>query len=854
MLPIRLELRNFLAYRQPDPIVLDGLHLACLTGPNGAGKSSLLDAITWALWGKARVRSDDDLIYQGQQDMVVQLDFLQGEDKYRVVRRRQRGRTARSGRSQLDLFVWDAELDTWQLISAPSVRETDRRIADLLRLDYNTFVHSAFLQQGRADAFTIQTPGQRKAILSDILGLDQWQVYEDRAKERLRQVDHNLEVIALQLEEIEREEAKEPALQRDLADAQAALADAVQLREEAEARYEEVAGAQEQMNAATARMAQAEHRIKQRQRDLDETEAELDRYAQQLETLHEIIEDRESIQDGYAQLQAAREADQALGEKLQAMSAIKDRLTETEQRIQAERSDLEKQATTHRTRIQDAELKASELDDLRADLDDVGAEVARLEAEEKRRDELRAAINASNEENAELKAHNETLYAEMKRLEARIDQLNQAEATCPLCGQPLDSEHKEALLAEITAEGKERGDTYRTNVARREAITDAIKAYQAEIAEVDGELKRLQPLRDRVAQLQSRVGDAQIAAETLQAEQSELQVIETILDEGEYAQELRTQRDMIQAEIDALGYDSEAHTAARETLSVYAEYDSRQRDLESALKQLPEVEQSLNNAEARRERWLKVLEDEEQERDEAQAEIDALQEQVEEAKRREEEMRQRRTEERRAHEQVIRAEQALNALEQARQRKVDLAARRDAFSVDKGIFEDLRSAFGRNGIPAMIIEAAIPELEDGANQLLSKMTDGRMHVRLDTQREKRTGGVAETLDILIGDELGTRAYESYSGGEAFRVNFAIRVALSQLLARRAGAQLRTLFVDEGFGTQDEIGRQRLVEAINSVQEQFDLLLVITHIDELRDLFPVQIEVTKTPDGSRVRMR
>ena len=68
------------------------------------------------------------------------------------------------------------------------------------------------------------------------------------------------------------------------------------------------------------------------------------------------------------------------------------------------------------------------------------------------------------------------------------------------------------------------------------------------------------------------------------------------------------------------------------------------------------------------------------------------------------------------------------------------------------------------------------------------------------------------------------------------------------------AQLRTLFVDEGFGTQDEAGRQRLVEAINSVQGQFDLLLVITHIDELRDVFPVQIEVSKTPDGSRVRLR
>jgi exonuclease SbcC len=138
----------------------------------------------------------------------------------------------------------------------------------------------------------------------------------------------------------------------------------------------------------------------------------------------------------------------------------------------------------------------------------------------------------------------------------------------------------------------------------------------------------------------------------------------------------------------------------------------------------------------------------------------------------------------------------------------------------------------------MIIEAAIPELEEEANYLLARMSDGRMHVRLDTQREKKTGGVAETLDILISDELGTRSYESYSGGEAFRVNFAIRVALSQMLARRAGAQLRTLFIDEGFGTQDDSGRQR--GRGDQFADQFDLRLVITHIDELRDAFPVQI--------------
>jgi exonuclease SbcC len=144
-------------------------------------------------------------------------------------------------------------------------------------------------------------------------------------------------------------------------------------------------------------------------------------------------------------------------------------------------------------------------------------------------------------------------------------------------------------------------------------------------------------------------------------------------------------------------------------------------------------------------------------------------------------------------------------------------------------------------------------LERTANDLLARMTDGRMHVRIHTQREIKTGELREALDIVISDELGSRPYEMYSGGEAFRINFAIRIALSRLLARRAGAQLRALFIDEGFGTQDARGREHLIAAINSIQDDFDRILVITHIDELKDAFPARIEVTKTPLGSEFRL-
>ncbi len=199
------------------------------------------------------------------------------------------------------------------------------------------------------------------------------------------------------------------------------------------------------------------------------------------------------------------------------------------------------------------------------------------------------------------------------------------------------------------------------------------------------------------------------------------------------------------------------------------------------------------------------------------------------------------------------ARQQVTYAEQMAEERVRVAEQRQRLAEEKAVLEELRLAFGKKGIQAMIIEAAIPEIEYEANRLLARMTQGRMHVRLETQRLTQKGDTQETLEITISDELGTRPYELFSGGETFRVNFSIRIALSKLLARRAGAQLQMLVIDEGFGTQDAEGRERLVEAITSIQEDFERILVITHIEELKDAFPVRIEVTKTEQGSQFQL-
>lgn len=200
------------------------------------------------------------------------------------------------------------------------------------------------------------------------------------------------------------------------------------------------------------------------------------------------------------------------------------------------------------------------------------------------------------------------------------------------------------------------------------------------------------------------------------------------------------------------------------------------------------------------------------------------------------------------------ARQKVNVLADLKKRRKGFEADREELTRKVGQHKQLERAFGKDGVPALLIEQALPQIETKANEILERLSDGNMSVRFQTQRELKTrDDLKETLDIIISDSAGTRDYEMFSGGEAFRVNFAIRLALSEVLAQRAGARLQTLVIDEGFGSQDNLGRQRLIEAINTIKADFAKILVITHIDSLKEAFPTRIEVEKTPRGSVINI-
>src|SRR5499427_4490312 len=222
MIPLALNLRNFMSYTEVhEPLRFDGIHVAVLTGDNGHGKSALLDAMTWALWGRARARSVDELIHAGAAEMEVEFEFRLDEHQYRVIRKRQR--RGKSGYSDLQFAILSD--GGYKPLTERSVSETERLIERTLRMSYETFTSSSFIQQGRADTFTTNSPAERKRILAEILELGYYDELEARAKERFKSREGQLQDERRLAQDWETEIARGPEYQAELERARTALAE-----------------------------------------------------------------------------------------------------------------------------------------------------------------------------------------------------------------------------------------------------------------------------------------------------------------------------------------------------------------------------------------------------------------------------------------------------------------------------------------------------------------------------------------------------------------------------------------------------------------------------------------------------
>jgi DNA repair protein SbcC/Rad50 len=857
MIPVRLQIKGFLSYYDPVDLDFTGFDMACISGSNGAGKSSLLDAITWVLFGEAR-RNDDAVINHRAQSPKVNkpaeviLDFDYENARYRVQRSKFKGKT-----TTLEFYI-RAEDESWKPLTEATLRATEERIRQTLRLDYETFINASFFLQGKADQFAQQRPADRKRILASILGLEVWEKYKDEAYKRRR------------------------AHELDLANVEGILAEYASELNEEEERKSALKSLQQEHETQNA-LAQASKQILDQQRliadrlegdkaQLEKQSSEIKRLQAELDQKLDDLRDRQEEQKEF-RLQIASEAEIRAGhaawleqqKKLAELDAVAANFHQYESKRQApllkiegERASLQAEFNALNSKEAEIESLQSRLVDLQKQVEEARQAVAADEAQLAMRSVLEKDMQELQAEKARAKAENAVLKIEMDELAAHRKELQEIQgANCPTCEKPLQEAEKQHIIDDLTARGTQKAEVYRKNLKFFEQVDAQYREKETALASlqrVDADLKLQQRLLDSKSEELAR---SQAEIEKWQTDGfKRIELLRASLKKEDFAADARTQLAEIDKELKKLGYDAETHTQIRTAVEAGRDYQNQLLKLEGARSALVPLEreiETLGKSIDSSEKHLLMLEKE------YESASRKLNENISSSPDLADLERKYRDLQEQVNTLLTRVGYARNrvdVLDDVKKQKAAKEEEKQEILKQIAQLKMLEKAFGKDGIPALLIEQSLPEIEEHANEILDRLSSGMMRLTFATQREYRDSkreDRKETLDIMISSSAEERAYELFSGGEAFRINFALRLALSRMLAHRAGARLSTLVIDEGFGSQDAEGRQRLIEAINYVRDEFSKIIVITHLEELKDAFSARIEVTKEANGSQVQV-
>ena len=857
MIPVRLKLRNFMCYRDNvPPLDFTGIHLACISGDNGNGKSAIIDAMTWALWGEARAKSVDELIHTTQSEMEVEFDFTVAGQLYRIIRKRSRPKKSTgAGQSSLELQISSGS--GFRAMTGNTILQTQRLITQTLHMDYDTFINSAYLRQGHADEFTRQDPAKRKEVLGSILGLSLYDALEEKAKALSKKHEADGAQLESSLEEINGELATKSTCETELEQAQAALSRIEATTLQKESQRNSLRQKKESLELKKAQLEELEGRIQAANRDLQRREEQFGQHLSRIKDYEEIMNRREAIESGYDRYEETKKAYEELDRKLRQTAALEKQKGQLEARIEKARNELTTEHTVTRREIGNLEAKAAKLPELKAQLGRTQAQIEKLAENETALRAKEQVVQEAQRQVSRLEAEKARLEREIGEAKEKLDLIgthlaSHTEAKCPLCEQELTREGLQLIESKYTKEKQDKTEQFNTTLAslakKRSEHEAAQKDKRQHEAALNQEKTKLQSQSGIVAR---NISEIEEEGKRLAGLQKDLGDIEQRLASRDFASAEQAVLAEIETELHKLRYDAVKHEESRQQLTQLEPYERDKRKLDEAARLIEQEKEGLDKAREEVESKREGLKLDTQRQETIAIELAALPQVSLELGEVEVEYRELVGQRAEAQETLGSVRARLKRLEELEIKKQEKEAQLARLSHEGSVYRELARAFGKTGIQALIIDTALPEIESEANKLLSRMTDNRMHVKFETQKPTKKGTVQETLDIAIADELGTRNYEMYSGGEAFRINFAIRIALSRLLARRAGAPLPTLIIDEGFGTQDSTGMEKVKEAIISIQDDFEKILVITHMDELKDAFPTRIDVTKTPDGSMI---
>lgn len=860
MIPLKLQLKNFLSYgSELQTINFEPYNLICLSGKNGHGKSALLDAICWAIWGEARKISaaskpDMGLLRLGQRNMKVVFDFEFNQHRYRI--RREFSFSYNKAYAVLEFGLVNtqnipdspAKLDNSEFIplTEKTIKATQAKIEATLGLNFDAFVNSAFLRQGHSNEFSKKSPGERKQILGAILGISKYENLRKLALEKIRVIETDkLALIKLQ-QHLEVELAKLPEVQANFTQTQGELKLLnIQMqnlgseKQTSTIKLVELNNLQldyQQKFNQLLEIRTAWRKAHKLQLDLIRLEQDPVKILAQQKILQQQLNNFQIIQQRELQLR-----EQLLQLKSQAQSTL------NQQQFQLEQLKTQAAQAQHiLTQLAQQQINLKlEQTQLELNINNqvcfinlngiINAEFKLFEQKFEQRKELyQQLISQGN-------------FCQNKLTSLKAQLLNHTTAiVCNTCEQAITADQQVILNLKTQARIKNLQQTI-------QQIANLLKYIKNQLVTQYADLQAQLKLRETIAIAQANLLDLRTRLQIILAQSSNLITeynTQKLITDGLLLQLNQTQVLFIQAQqefnlavtqlehaIQVLEYNPEQHARLSQELA--------QQELLLPQLQNLQIEQNLQQQRlieiSNLVKQLKQLDHKLKLLTPVVAQVTKLEQELAILV-----------------ERKLVLTQLLGGLENQQAKLLQLQVQHQAqvkqlVSLDLDLldYKEIALALGKDGIQALLIEEAVPEVEREANILLAKLTDNQMQLTIESLRDLKKGGSKETLDIKISDSMGIRPYEMFSGGEAFRIDFALRIAISKLLAQRAGTSLQTLIIDEGFGSQDEDGLSYVMDAIYKIQDDFAKIIIVSHLSAIKNQFPVHFMVEKSATGSQI---
>lgn len=843
MIPLQIEATNF---RGIPHASLDLSNLSCcgVSGTNGRGKSTLLTyAPMFSLFGWVPKGLDlDKMVRNGQTEMATAFKFEHRGEIYRTARTySKKGK----GKSTLELQQWNGS--EWEPKSGATIRETEEKIRNLLSLDANTFINSSMILQGAANKFTAALPSERKEVIKKVIGLDIYDRLLEAAKARAKTTEAELEKAKAIMAELDEKLKGRPALEteRDTVDTELK-----QLAEDIANKEAELHVTEETVRSLQADAEKAEAILKQIDdltTEIADKQTERETQQKRLTNAEKYTSQEEKIKGNAAEYDRINGLVISLRAKKPQMDGLKADVSRIESdifkvdteinKIDTEITEKERDLKERPALIKaDAEYRTAVADVESMDLlfeKWTGLDTKLRDA----RDTWNTALTAYDTKTKTLEREIETLQGKAAML-ADSNCIDPDRASCRFLADAIEAKAKLSEVqtdysghiiqaCKITAlaykksqlENERDALGYNAQDYRRlKDLVTELRPKSDKLAQLAGQTEVLEKLRAQKRQEEVRKTDL---IEQLIAKKAKAQALETELAPLDgYEKRLPNLKTWADA-LKRLPVEKEAKTTATERIAAL------DKEISAKQKQSNELEQErnlllvktadLNTAKSNivnYQGYIKVKQDEQNS----------------------------------LHVQAGGIKAKLEDMDKSEEERQQKAAKIEPLAKSLVRWQQLIKAFGRGGIPALIIENAIPELERISGEILGQMTNGQQSIRFETQRELKSKKdvMADTLDIWveIWDEPEPRIYESFSGGEQLRIDFALRFALAELLARRAGAKIEWLTVDEGLGSQDAGHRDLVLEAIKKVSDRFKKTFVITHIEAAQAVFEQQIYLEK----------